>query len=148
MRAARLLIICLLCCLPVLSVAQQASPEEAKVLALEKKWTDAYRQHNLGIMTSMLADDFVFTIEDGRVFGKMGYISHAADSSVQVDLAEQSDLRVHLHGNTAIVTGAYHETGTSKGKRYEYRDRSTDVWMKIDGQWQLVASQYSVPVPE
>jgi ketosteroid isomerase-like protein len=148
MRAARLLIICLLCCLPVLSVAQQASPEEAKVLALEKKWTDAYRQHNLGIMTSMLADDFVFTIEDGRVFGKMGYISHTADSSVQVDLAEQSDLRVHLHGNTAIVTGAYHETGTSKGKRYEYRDRSTDVWMKIDGQWQLVASQYSVPVPE
>jgi ketosteroid isomerase-like protein len=148
MRAARLLIICLLCCLPVLSVAQQASPEEAKVLALEKKWTDAYRQHNLGIMTSMLADDFVFTIEDGRVFGKMGYISHTADSSVQVDLAEQSDLRVHLHGNTAIVTGAYHETGTSKGKRYEYRDRSTDVWMKVDGQWQLVASQYSVPVPE
>jgi hypothetical protein len=46
------------------------------------------------------------------------------------------------------VTGGYHETGNSKGKRYEYRDRLTDVWMKIDGQWQLIASQYSVPLPQ
>jgi ketosteroid isomerase-like protein len=148
MHAPRLLIICFLCSLPTLSIAQQASPEEAKILALEKKWTDAYKQHNLTIMTSMLAEDFVFTIEDGRVFGKVGYISHTADSSVQVDLAEQSDLRVHLHGNVAVLTGAYHELGSSKGKRYEYRDRSTDVWMKIEGQWQLIASQYSVPVPQ
>jgi ketosteroid isomerase-like protein len=146
MHAPRLLIICFFFCLPAFLIAQQASPEEAKILALEKKWTDAYRQHNLGIMTSMLAEDFVFTIEDGRVFGKMGYISHTADSSVQVDIAEQSDLRVHMHGNVAIVTGAYHEIGSSKGKRYEYRDRSTDVWMKTDGQWQLIASQYSVPL--
>ncbi len=130
------------------SLAQQTSPETAKILALEAKWTDAYKQRNIGIMTSLLAEDFVITIEDGRIFGKMGYISHTADSSVQVDLAEESDLRVHLHGNIAVVTGAYRETGNSKGKRYEYRDRLTDVWMKIDGQWQIIASQYSVPLPQ
>lgn len=134
-----------LCCLPMLSTAFQTSPETEKILALEKKWTDAYRQRNISIMTSMLAEDFVITVEDGRVFGKMGYMAHTADSSVQVDLAEQSDLRVHMHGNVAVVTGAYHEVGNSKGKRYEYRDRSTDVWMKVDGQWKLIASQYSVP---
>jgi beta-N-acetylglucosaminidase len=48
----------------------------------------------------------------------------------------------------AVVIGAYHETGISKGKRYEYHDRFTDVWMKIDGQWQLIASQYSVPLQQ
>jgi ketosteroid isomerase-like protein len=129
----------------MLSTALQTSPEAEKILNLEKKWTDAYRQHNISIMTSMLAEDFVITVEDGRVFGKIGYMAHTADSSVQVDLAEQSDLRVHLHGNVAVVTGMYHETGISKGKRYEYRDRSTDVWLKTDGQWKLIASQYSVP---
>jgi len=129
----------------MLSTALQTSPEAEKILTFEKKWTDAYRQRNISIMTSMLADDFVITVEDGRVFGKMGYMAHTADSSVQVDLAEQSDLRVHMHGNVAVVTGAYHETGISKGKHYEYRDRSTDVWMKVDGQWKLIASQYSVP---
>ena len=145
MHAIRLLAVCCFCYFSLLSIAQQSSPEEQKILSLERKWTDAYRQHNLSVMTSMLADDFTITVEDGRVFGKMGYLAHTADSSVQVDLAEQSDLRVHLHGNVAVVTGGYHETGISKGKRYEYRDRSTDVWLKTDGQWQLIASQYSVP---
>jgi ketosteroid isomerase-like protein len=41
-----------------------------------------------------------------------------------------SDLRVRVHDNLAIVTGAYHEKGTSKGKPYENHDRFTDVWIK------------------
>jgi len=127
-------------------VAQQASPETAKVLELEKKWTDAYKERNIKIMTSMLAEDFVITVEDGRSFGRIGYMSHTTDSSVQVEVAEESDVKVRLHGNVAVVTGAYYEAGTSKGRKYEYRDRFTDVWMKSNGQWQLIAAHYAVPV--
>lgn len=145
MRFKNLLIISALFCLAMPALAQQTSPDVTRILALESKWTDAYRQRNINILTSLLADDFIITVEDGRVFGKIGYMSHTADSSVQVSMAEESDLRVNLHGNVAVVTGAYHETGTAKGKRYEYHDRLTDVWMKIEGQWQLIASQYSVP---
>jgi ketosteroid isomerase-like protein len=147
MYAKRLLILGLFCCLPAISLAQQASPE-ATVLTLEKKWTDAYKLRNITLLTSMLADDFVITVEDGNIYGKMGYMSHTADTSTQVDVAEESDLKVRIHGNVAVVTGAYHETGTSKGKRYEYHDRLTDVWMKIDGQWRLIAAQYSVPLAQ
>jgi ketosteroid isomerase-like protein len=148
MRAQRLLIIGLVACLPTPSLPQQTSPEVTKILALEQQWTDAYRQRNIKLLTSMLAEDFIITVEDGSIFGKIGYMAHTADTATQVDLAEESDLKVHMHGNIAIVTGAYHESGTSKGKRYEYRDRLTDVWMKIDGQWRLIAAQYSVPLAQ
>jgi ketosteroid isomerase-like protein len=146
MRAQKLLLACLVVCLSVPLLPQQTSPEAAKILALEQQWTDAYRQRNIKLLTSMLAEDFVITVEDGSVYGKVGYMSHTADTGTQVDLAEESDLRVHMHGNVAVVTGAYHEMGSTKGKRYEYRDRLTDVWIKNNGQWQLIASQYSVPV--
>jgi len=96
----------------------------------------------------LLAEDFAITVEDGSTYGKEGYISHSADTSVHVEVAELSELRVHMHGNVAVVTGAYHETGSSKGKHYEYRDRLTDVWMKMGGQWQVVASHYSVPLKQ
>ena len=145
MFAQKLLLACLVVCLSAPLFPQQTSPEAAKILALEQQWTDAYRQRNIKLLTSMLAEDFVITVEDGSVYGKVGYMSHTADTGTQVDLAEESDLRVHMHGNVAVVTGAYHEMGTSKGKRYEYRDRLTDVWIKNNGQWQLIASQYSVP---
>ena len=136
---------CFVCFLPIVSAAQQNSADGEKVLSLEKKWTESYKHRDIGILSSLLAEDFVITIEDGSTFGKAGYISHSADSSVQVEVAELSDLRVRMHGNTAVVTGAYHETGDSKGKHYEYRDRLTDVWTKINGKWQVIASHYSVP---
>lgn len=147
MYVQRLIILGLICTLPMISVAQQTSPETV-ILTLEKKWTDAYKLRDITHLTSMLADDFIITVEDGNIYGKMGYLSHTADTSTQVDVAEESDLKVRMHGTVAVVTGAYHETGTFKGKRYEYRDRLTDVWMKIDGQWRLIAAQYSVPLTQ
>jgi ketosteroid isomerase-like protein len=132
----------------VLAVATSAVAQEddaAKVRALEMKWTDSYKQRKIDILASLLSDDFVITVEDGATYSKSGYITHTADTSVQVKLAELSDLKVHLHGNAAVVTGAYHEKGTSNGQPYEYHDRLTDVWMKRDGNWQVIASHYSVP---
>lgn len=128
------------------SAAQQKGGEGAAILALERKWTDAYKARDINILSSLLAEDFVITVEDGSTYGKEGYITHTADSSVHVEVAEQSDFRVRMHGNTAVVTGAYHEKGTSKGKPYEYHDRLTDVWMKNNGRWQVISSHYSVPL--
>jgi ketosteroid isomerase-like protein len=120
--------------------------DAANIRALELKWTESYKLHQIDILSSLLAEDFVITIEDGSVFSKAGYISHTADAAVHVEVAEMSDLKVRMHGDTAVVTGAYHERGESNGKRYEYHDRLTDVWMKIGGKWQVVASHYSVPL--
>jgi ketosteroid isomerase-like protein len=133
----------------ILGTAQRSVGQEddaAKVRALEMKWTDSYRQRKIDILASLLAEDFVITVEDGTTFSKTGYITHTADSSVQVKVAELSDLKVHLHGNAAVVTGSYHEKGISNGKPYEYHDRLTDVWMKKEGNWQVIASHYSVPM--
>jgi ketosteroid isomerase-like protein len=127
------------------AVAQEKS-EAATVRALELKWTESYKQRNIDILSSLLADEFTITVEDGSVYSKTGYISHTADSKVKVDVAEMTDLKVRVHGDVAVVTGAYHEHGKSEGKPYDYRDRLTDVWIKTGGKWQVIASHYSVPV--
>ena len=137
-------ILCLLATSTAGLWAQEKS-DAATVRALELKWTESYKQHNIDILSSLLSDEFVITIEDGSTYSKAGYITHSADPAVHVQIAELSDLKVRLHGDTAIVTGAYHEKGESKGKAYEYHDRLTDVWMKIAGRWQVIASHYSVP---
>jgi hypothetical protein len=85
-------------------------------------------------------DGLIITVEDGNTYGKTGYIAQAGDTSTQVEISELLDMKVRLHGNTAIVTGQYHKLGTEKGKRYEYHDRLTD------GRWQAIASHYSVPI--
>ena len=138
------LLACLIAALGTTAVAQEKS-DVATVRTLELKWTESYKQRSIDILSSLLAEEFVITVEDGNVYSKAGYISHTADSKVRVDVAEMSDLKVRVHGDTAVVTGAYHEKGVSEGKTYEYRDRLTDVWVKTGGKWQVVASHYSVP---
>ena len=128
-----------------LSLAQEKS-DAAIIKALEMKWAESYKQHSIDMLSSLLADEFVITVEDGNVYSKAGYISHTADAKVKVHVAEMLDLKVRMHGDTAIVTGSYHEKGESEGKPYEYHDRFTDVWMNLDGRWQVIASHYSIPV--
>jgi ketosteroid isomerase-like protein len=99
-------------------------------------------------MGSLPAEDFVITVEDGSTFSKPGYLAHSGDTTVRVETSEMTDLKVRMHGNVAIVTGAYHEKGMTKGKPYESRDRLTDVWIKTNGTWQVVAAHYSIPVSE
>ena len=130
----------------IFSVAQQKSDAASKVLAAEAKWNEAYKRNDVGALNSLLADDFIITVEDGSTFSKAGYIAYASEGVLRVEISEMSNLKVILHGDVAIVTGAYHEKGTTKGKPYEYHDRLTDVWLNTDGKWQLIAAHYSIPV--
>lgn len=126
-------------------VTAQEPADAATVRALELKWAEAYKLRQLEVLSSFLDDNCVSTFEDGSVFGKLGVISYIAKPSEHVEVADMSDLKIKIHGQTAIVTGAYHEQGVSEGKPYDYHDRFTDVWMKVGGKWKLIASHYSIP---
>jgi ketosteroid isomerase-like protein len=144
-RVSLLVLASLTFCALDFAVAQnERNAATSKVLALEKKWNDVYKRSDIAAMDALLADDFIITVEDGSTFSKPGYIAHNGDSAVHVTISEMSDLQVRMHGNTAVVTGAYHEKGTENGKPYEYRDRFTDVWMNMNGRWQVIVSHYSL----
>ncbi|HKT68241.1 MAG TPA: nuclear transport factor 2 family protein [Terriglobales bacterium] len=125
------------------SGAQSKRDSASQVLAVEKQWNEVYKRGDIATMNSLLTDDFIITVEDGNTYSKPGYIAHSGNSSVRVEVSDMSDLQVRMHGNTAVVTGAYHEKGIDKGKPYEYRDRLTDIWMNYNGRWRLIASHYS-----
>ena len=125
------------------SGAQSKRDSASQVLAVEKQWNEVYKRGDIATMNSLLTDDFIITVEDGNTYSKPGYIAHSGNSSVRVEVSDMSDLQVRMHGNTAVVTGAYHEKGIDKGKPYEYRDRLTDIWMTYNGRWRLIASHYS-----
>jgi ketosteroid isomerase-like protein len=126
--------------------AAQDRPDalESKILGLESEWNTAYKRSDVSAMNKLLADNFIITVEDGSTFSKPGYIAHNGNSSVRVVISDMSNLKVRMNGNTAVVTGAYHEKGVDKGKVYEYYDRFTDVWMNSNGTWQIIVSHYSL----
>ena len=139
---------CLLVCLTIRLSAQEPATAASQVRKLEEKWAAAYKERDIDILSTLLTEDFVITVEDGSTYSKAGYITHSADTSVHVEVAELSDLHVRVRGggNLAVVTGAYHELGRSSGKPYEYHDRFTDVWVRVGNNWRVLCSHYAVPV--
>jgi len=138
------LVLCLLGCFAVRNAAQEKS-DAASIRTLEFKWVDAYKQRKIADVATLLAEDYVITLEDGSTYGKVGFLSYNA-GALRVDIADLTDVKIHMHENIAVVTAGYHERGELGGKPYDYHDRLTDVWMKIGGKWQLLASHYSLPV--
>jgi ketosteroid isomerase-like protein len=127
------------------SARAQDSSATATVKALELKLLDCYKHHEVQVFASVLDDDFVITFEDGSTYSKTGYLAYSSSSGTHVETAEFHDMRIRMHGDTAVVTGVYHEKGMDSQKSYDYHDRFTDVWMRKSGKWQLIAAHYSVP---
>lgn len=144
------MVLTLLACLVAVSAMARAQDESeaAKVRALELQLTDSYKQRKIEQLASLLDEDFVITFEDGSTLSKTGYVSFMASPSDHVEAAEMTDMKIRVHGTTAVVTGAYHEKGATKDQAYDYHDRFTDIWMKNGGKWRLVASHYAVPVKQ
>src|SRR5437899_10320995 len=55
------------------------NPGSAIILGLEAKWNAAYDRGDIATMNTLLADDFIITVEDGSTFSKSGYIAHYGD---------------------------------------------------------------------
>lgn len=124
--------------LPLL--AQDAS----KVIAMENAWNQAELSNDASAVQLLLADDFVMTTADGTLYNKAQMVASVRDKSYKPEVLQSTGMEVHAHGNTAVVTGAYYEKGVDKGTSWERRGRFTDTWMFVDGQWQCIASHFSV----
>src|SRR5499427_3827803 len=94
-----------------LGLRAQEPPDTAAIRALEFKLLDCYKRHEVEVFASVLDDDFVITFEDGSTYSKTGYLAYSTSASTRVELVEIPELRIRMHGDTAVVTGVYHEKG-------------------------------------
>jgi len=136
----------ILCLAALTSAPARAQDSDvAQIRALEIKVLDMYKNHDLEGFGAILDEDFVITFEDGSTYSKSGYLTFSSTYKAKIEVADIPEMKIRLHGDTAIVTGVFHEKGIDGKKPYEIRDRFTDIWMRQSGKWRLVAAHYAQP---
>jgi hypothetical protein len=126
------------------ALAQHTSGEAEKaVLALENQWLQSERVNNPDLITSIISEKYVATGGDGALQDKAQMLADAKDR--KYSSVEYENVKATSFGDTTVVvTGGYKGKGTeSAGKTFDEHLRWTDTWVKVDGKWVLVASQYS-----
>ncbi len=113
------------------------SDAETKILAMQHMWGQAYLSNDPKALERILDAAFVNIDSDGMLQTKAEVLTEVKASTVLQFLTES--MVVHLHGNTAIVTGIFLVKGADRGKPYAQRERFMDTWIYKDGQWVSIA---------
>ena len=113
------------------------SDVEAKILATEHMWGQAYVSKDPKALERILDDAFVNIDSDGVVQTKAEVVAEVSTSTIVQFLTES--MVVRLHGNTAIVTGIFQLKGVDHGKPFAQRERFVDTWFYKNGQWVSIA---------
>ena len=128
-----------------ISAPSQVSSQEGdqgRLLQIEQQWVDAIQHHDTRFLDQLLAKDFVDTPADGHLRTKHDALTSPVAQDVESEKLQ--DLAVHLHGDTAVVTGVNIITG--KARSYVATVHFTDVFHKVDGTWKAIAAQENVSV--
>jgi ketosteroid isomerase-like protein len=126
--------------------------EEAKkeILKLEDELVRALQTSSAAtadFYDRVLTDDASLTISDGSVITKTEHVAKFRSGEKQLRSVHRDDTRVHIYGNTAVVTFLSETTHFKpKDDRTRLRNRTTNVWIKSDGVWRLVAHSVT-PLP-
>lgn len=119
-----------------------AGGSAAQVLDREHQYSTALLHGDAGLLASVLADGFVDTSESGVLRNKRQLLALVAHQRPPASIAE-TDRRIQVYGDAAVVTVKFKVKGSDRGKPYEFSGRATDVWIYRLGRWDCVAAHSS-----
>jgi ketosteroid isomerase-like protein len=107
---------------------------------MENQWAKASKAGDGDSIGAMLAQDFVMLDSDGSLHGKADVVARTKKAKWVTN--EIGEMKVVVHGDSAIVTGTWTGKGTDgAGKAVDAKERWADTWIKTaNGKWQCVAS--------
>jgi ketosteroid isomerase-like protein len=134
---------------PTHEPADTASAEK-KLIQLENEWAKAYVTRDLKTLDRLEADDWACTMADGSAVTKAQEHADVGSGSYTATEFVMSDLKVSVHGDTAVVRGRQKEVATHAGKDASAVFQITDTWIRRDGRWRCIATHLSkvvLPTP-
>jgi ketosteroid isomerase-like protein len=142
-KMTRAVLLCVLsACL--LAAQNKSSAAEQEVMRIEQEMLAAVLKGDASPSERYLADSYVFTGPDGVSMGKAQSIEDLKSGNLKLQAASLDNSKVHVYGDTAIVTYSSNDKGTYKGKDISGKTRWTDVFVKQKGRWTIVASHGSL----
>jgi ketosteroid isomerase-like protein len=123
---------------PASTPAGLASAQEA-VRKAENERFAAMLKADVTVLDKLLGADLTYTHGDGRVIGKAAFISDFKTGAFKYTIIEPNDMTVRVFGDVAVVTGGAAMHVVNNGAPADIKIRYTDVHVKRNGAWQMVA---------
>ena len=124
--------------------AQQSanSSSEQEVGQMIEKYRTAILQRDIATLEKIWADDYVFVNAAGDVLTKTERLANIKSGATTLDsIKREENITVRVYQNSAVTTSRVTLKGQYSGQPISGDYRSTLVWVKGPGGWQLVSNQ-------
>lgn len=114
---------------------------EEEVREMLRRWVDGLKESDTATLDQLMADDLIHTDPSGAVHNREQVLAGLlAGKDVPFESVETDDVKVRVYGDAAVATGY-----TAMKVRYNNQEivgkfRFTDVFIKQQGRWQIVAT--------
>jgi len=120
----------------------QTEKVEQTVMQMERDWGQALVKADVATLDRILADDWFGQGPSGGS-NKAGALAGLKSGTPKYDSVTTGEMKVRLFGDVAVVTGTQDEKSSDKGKDTSGHYVWTDVFVKRQGKWQAVVSQWA-----
>jgi ketosteroid isomerase-like protein len=113
----------------------------SEIKALELKRADLIVRADWDAYAKYLAADYSYTRENGQIENKDAVMAGLRDVARKIIVMEMepSNFEARIYGDTAIASAEFTTFARENGQVKNRRTRLTDVLIKRDGQWWIVA---------
>jgi ketosteroid isomerase-like protein len=123
---------------------------EKEIVKLEEELTQTEMRLDVEALSRIYADDIMVTAPIGICVDKPAVMTEVrqAASKAKIEKYDKDDLKVRAYGDTAVTS--YRITAKAKFEETEINRQFciTNVWMRRDGNWQIVARHTANLDPE
>src|SRR5262245_14106660 len=124
-----------------------AANEAATVAALDTEYQAAVKRNDAATMDRILADDFGLVNGRGQIFPKDALLREARNKSTTYERRGDTEQKVRVRGDTAVVTALLWVKGTSAGTTFERKLWFSDTYVRTPNGWRYVFGQASLALP-
>lgn len=122
--------------------AESAEAAKAEVLKVSAHFDEVRAAKDRPAMERILADGLSWTARGDRL-NKAQVIADVLAENLHFKYFAHDNVTAKAFGDTVVVTGHSTSVLEYKGKLYDAPRLFTDVWVKIDGRWQMVVHHVS-----
>lgn len=115
----------------------------AEIQRAHRAWIDAAIHRDVTSFGSYMADGYVALISNGRTLDKPAWVAAISSGASRFESVELRDVRIRLHGETAVLTAGYTQVATSNGSQNNTSGVEMDTWVRHGGRWLVVSSAWS-----
>jgi len=114
---------------------------EEELVKLEEEFTGAIVKNNPDAIRQFVADDWIIINADGGIIDRERFLEVIKSGTLTHEMMESDDVRVRVYGDSAVVSALTRSKGKFMGQEFTTHERSTDVFVRHDGQWRCVLTQ-------